>query len=107
MKIGLSAPNVEALKAAQPKLEQLKKATNNIEAIFIKDLLNQMQKTMGKSAFGEVPGAGIYQDLMNQALAESAGKRGMLGISKMLFEQLSPKVMAEAEAQQRLNSSPK
>ena len=83
------------LAEAAPKLEALKKATQGVEAIFMKDLLSAMQKGIHKST---LPGGEIYQDLFNQAVADSAGKRGALGIANLLYRQLSPKVIGEVMA---------
>ena len=85
---------------AKPQLDQLKQATDGFEAIFFKNLLTEMQK--GTTLFGSGPGAGIYQDLMDQTLADSMGKSGSLGISKMLFNQIKPVLLSEAEARIRL-----
>lgn len=100
MRIIPSTTEASALIAAKPKLAELKKATDGIESIFVKNLLSEMQK--GTHAFGESAGADIYQDLMNQAISESIGKRGTLGISQMLYKQLAPRMLAQAEAQIRL-----
>lgn len=84
------------------QLEKLKQATNGIEGIFVKNLLSEMQK--GTHMFGEGPGSDIYQDLINQSLAQNIGQRGSLGISEMLYHQLSPRLIAQAEAQVRLGA---
>jgi Rod binding domain-containing protein len=39
---------------------------------------------------------------MNQELATQVGKDGSLGVSKMLYGQLSPAILAQAEARVRL-----
>ena len=98
----LNAIKAQAAKQAQPQLDQLRKATNSLEGVFVKDLLTEMQK--GTHMFGTGPGAGIYQDLMNQQLAEKIGGRGNLGISEMLYKQLSPRILSQVEAQIRLRA---
>lgn len=85
--------------SAAPKLAALKKATQSIEGIFMKDLLNVMQKSVHKVQFGDAPGSDIYQDFFNTALADSATKNGSLGLGSMLYRQLAPKVVAEAQAE--------
>jgi Rod binding domain-containing protein len=91
-----------AIEAATPKLEQLKKATDGFEAMFYKNLLSEMQKSVHKTIWGDQAGADTYQDMFTTALAESASKRGSLGIGKLLFDQLSPRVLAQEEATVRL-----
>lgn len=88
----------EALAQAQPKLSELKKATSGVEAIFVKNLLDEMQKGMKDGLFGDVPGAGIYQDLMNTSIAQAVAKGGSFGIGDLLYRQMSAKVVAEAMA---------
>ncbi|HEY3780456.1 MAG TPA: rod-binding protein [Fimbriimonadaceae bacterium] len=97
----------QAEAAAKPQLQQLKKATDSLESVFVKDLLTEMQK--GTNMFGKGTSAGIYQDMMNQELSKSIGGRGSLGISNMLYKQLSPRIVSQFEAQIRLraNSSQK
>ncbi len=91
----------QAVKLAQPQLDSLKKATNGFETIFIKSLMTEMEK--GTHMFGTGSGSEIYQDLANQTLADNIGKGGSLGIGKMLFNQLSPRIVAQAEAQIKLH----
>jgi Rod binding domain-containing protein len=62
-----------------------------------------MQK--GTNMFGKSAGAGIYQDMMDQQLSQSIGGRGSLGISNMLFKQLSPRILSQVEAQIRLRGN--
>jgi len=101
MKIEDAALHDQAVKIAQPQLDALKKATNGFETIFIKSLMTEMEK--GSKMFGSGTGSEIYQDLANQSLSESIGKRGTLGIGKMLYNQLSPRIIAQAEAQIKLH----
>jgi Rod binding domain-containing protein len=101
MRIEDQALHDQAVKLAQPQLDALKKATNGFESIFIKSLMTEMEK--GTHMFGTGPGSDIYQDLTNQTLADNVGKRGSLGIGKMLYNQLSPRIVAQAEAQIKLH----
>jgi peptidoglycan hydrolase FlgJ len=103
----LNSIKAQAAAQAKPQLTQLKKATDSLESVFVKDLLTEMQK--GTHMFGSGTGSGIYQDLMNQQLSQSIGGRGSLGISNMLYKQLSPRILAQVEAQIRLraNEAPK
>lgn len=77
---------------AQPELKKLEKATKQMEGIFLKQLLEQLQK--GTNAFGKGSDASVYQDLFNQAMVDRVGQSGSLGISKMLFRQMAPRVIA-------------
>jgi Rod binding domain-containing protein len=101
MKIEDANLHDQAVKLAQPQLDALKKATNGFETIFLKSLMTEMEK--GTHMFGSGAGSDIYADLANQSIAESVGKRGTLGIGKMLYNQLSPRLIAQAEAQIKLH----
>lgn len=86
----------------EPQLNQLKKATDGFETIFVKNLLAQMRKGMKQISFGENPGGDIYQDMADQAFAESLSSRGVLGMGRMLYRDFAPKMLAEER--QRMSS---
>lgn len=99
---------VAVLDAAKPELAKLKKASEDFEAAFVKSLFTEMRKGTQDSAFGgETMGAGMYRDMMDQALAESASKSGTIGIAKMMYKQMVPRVIAEQQAKMRLTETPK
>ena len=95
------AKAVGTVQSVKPKLDRLEKATEGFESAFIKQLLSNMRKGMPDS-FGKDPGAEIYRDMMDQAIADDAAKTGMLGIGKMLYKQMSPMVIAQEQAKLRL-----
>jgi flagellar protein FlgJ len=81
----------QAAAAAAPVATKLKKATQDIEAIFVKDLLSAMRKTAPKQALGgQSLGAEMYQDIFDQAIAEASAKNGTLGIAKTIYRQMAP-----------------
>jgi Rod binding domain-containing protein len=77
----------------EPKLCDLKKATDGFETIFIKNLVGQMRKGVKQISLGENPGGDIYQDFADQALSESLSQKHVLGIGDMLFKSFSPKLV--------------
>ena len=81
-----ASPEVKA------KLTKLKKACQDLEAVFLKDLLTVMRRSIPKSQFGNAPGAGIYEDMFDQAIAESASKSGSFGIGEMLYKKMAPAI---------------
>jgi Rod binding domain-containing protein len=87
----------ELLQKARPRLNELKKATQGVEAMFVKDLLAAMRRGMPKSGFGEKGlGTEIYKDMFDQALADSLGKTGALGIGKILYKQLANQAIRDS-----------
>ncbi|MEQ1932352.1 MAG: rod-binding protein [Fimbriimonadaceae bacterium] len=85
---------IDALKANQEPLTRAKlhEAAKGFETMLVKQLVEQMQK--GTEMFGKGPGAGVYQDLFNQALSESMANRGSLGVAKMITKQMESRMLA-------------
>ncbi len=76
-------------------LEELKKATEEFEAIFINSMLKAMRNTIIESnLFPEQAGKDVYRAMMDEYLAKEISRSGGVGISRMLFEELS-KYMGE------------
>lgn len=88
---------VDRIAIAMPELKKLKDTSQKIDAMFLKQLLEQMQKN--STAFGAGPGADVYRDLFNQSIAESVSKGAGLGIGDMMYRAMAPKVWAQATAQ--------
>lgn len=88
---GVSAA-LQAAKRAEPQIRKLKDASKQIEGMFVKDLLTQMEKGLGKSLFGSAPGAAIYQDMFTQAIADSVAQSGSFGVAKTLEKQFTKDV---------------
>ncbi len=95
---GISAAAESAARAA-PKLRELRKASQDIEGVFVKDLLAIMRRSLPKGMLGDAPGKEIFEDMLDQALADSAAKTGTFGIGKLLYQQLSPAVLKGALAE--------
>jgi Rod binding domain-containing protein len=81
---------------AGPELKKLKTVAQNIEGIFLKDLIAQMRKSVKQVKIGQSSGGEIYQDMMDQAFADAGSKSGNFGIGKILYTKFSKEVMAEA-----------
>ena len=89
--------------AVSPRLDKLKEAARGIEAIFLKDLLSQMRKSVHHVSLGKSYGGEMFDDLLDQAVAESATKKGDFGIAKNLYQQFSREVLREEAAKQLLS----
>lgn len=74
--------------AENPELGRLKKASEQVEAIFVKDLLGRMRKGLGSESKKD-PMADLARDMMDQAIADEFGRTGALGISTLLYKNLS------------------
>ncbi|MCX7800778.1 MAG: rod-binding protein [Fimbriimonadales bacterium] len=82
----------------EPDLRRLKKAAEGIEALFFRDLLQAMRRAMPEGDSEGGFGAQIYRDLFDQAVAEALGRRGSLGIGKVVYESMAASVAAQAKA---------
>lgn len=100
MRFDLVVPTIKTAQRAAPALQKLKKASEGIEAMFVKDLMSTMRKSPIKTGIQEGFGGAIYKDMFDQAVAASAGKQGNLGIAKMLNQQFSNQVWANAQRQE-------
>lgn len=92
---------------AAPAAAKLKKATQDLEAIFMKDLLSAMRKTVMHEAKGSSFGSEMYQDLFDQALSESTSKSGTLGISRTIYDQMAPHAIRAAWARAQAEAKTK
>ena len=70
--------------------EKLRKACEDFEAIFIKQMLSSMKKTVNRSG---LMGGGfaeeIYEDMLYDEYAKKMTKTAGFGIAKTLYNQLS------------------
>ena len=93
--INLQAATSTAKQAANPvtekRLRDLKRATEQFEAVFTKQLVSEMRKGI-KSTMGDQPGRAIYQDMMDQAIGDSMAHQGALGIGQLLYKQFAKQV---------------
>ena len=99
MRIDTSSIQGLLTREIKPELERLKKATQGIESLFVKDLLKIMHKSAEATKLAKGPGTEIYQDMMDQALADSVSKNGSFGLAKSLYNQFEPLLRAQAAKQ--------
>ena len=90
---------------AHKDLAKLKKATDGLEAFMFKSLIQQMGGKKG--LFGsDVPGAGVYKDMLEQNLSEVLSQRGQLGISKTIYRSVAPMAVQQAMKNARNAATP-
>ena len=75
--------------AASQREDKLEKSCRQVESLFV----NELFAAMSKSAFGEgMTGASAAREIFTaqrySALAEEIGKRGDLGMARLLYEEL-------------------
>jgi len=70
--------------------KKLKEATIDFETLFIKQMLNSMKKTVNKSGLLDGGmGQEIFEDMLYDEYAKKIANTANLGISDMMFQQLS------------------
>lgn len=85
---------IEAAVRAAPRYRQLKESTRQVEAMFLKDLMATMRKSMGVSVSKGLGGA-QYESLFDQAVADELSKSTNLGISQVMLRKMGPRVLGE------------
>jgi flagellar protein FlgJ len=82
----------------QKKLDKLKKATQDFEAIFIGTMLKEARKSLNGShpLFGDSYEAKQYQEMMDDKMAEQMSRSGSFGLSKTLYKSLEENILREA-----------
>jgi peptidoglycan hydrolase FlgJ len=70
--------------------QKIAEASRQFEAIMLRQILSEAQKPVISSEFTDnSTSAGIYQDYVTNALADSMSKSGTLGLAKVFEQQLS------------------
>jgi flagellar protein FlgJ len=83
--------------AHSKELAGLKKACEQFEAVFAKQLLGEMRKGVKETPIGgDQAGSAIYKDMMDQSTADTIAHQGALGIGKMLYKQFEKQVAASS-----------
>lgn len=68
--------------------QELKEACQHFEAIFLNQMLEQMQKTVPDGYLKKSSTEKMYQSMLNEKLAENMSKSGGIGLSEILYKQL-------------------
>ncbi|HAA89085.1 MAG: Flagellar protein FlgJ [Thermoanaerobacterales bacterium 50_218] len=69
--------------------QELKDACQQLEALFLYQLLRAMRKTVPRSGlFGSSSEMAFYEELVDQQYALLLARQGVTGIGEMIYEQL-------------------
>lgn len=98
MLIGRLVDTAEFAAKIEPQLAKLRQATRDVEAIFFKDVLSAMRRTVPENREGLSYGADIYQDLFDTAFSRTAASTGAFGISELLYKAMEKAVIAQEKA---------
>lgn len=77
--------------------KKLRKACESFEAIFLKQLLSAMRKTVQDGLFTSGKSEQIFRDMMDTELCNEAAKSRSLGIADMLYKDITKKMIISSE----------
>jgi Rod binding domain-containing protein len=80
-----------AASGAMPDIDRLRKgspdeAARQLEGLFLTTLIKEMRQTLSEGFFGSGPGAGIYEGLFDQMLAESMAQGTGTGLRQAILD---------------------
>jgi len=83
------ANNSERLTASDEKARRLKKACEDMESLFVHQLIKEMRATIPKSdLFGKSQAQDIYTGMLDGRLAQEIAQNRGLGLATLLMRQL-------------------
>jgi Rod binding domain-containing protein len=90
---GSAAPRAGAVNGGQPRIDKssrLYKVSQEFEAIFIKQMLNVMRKSVSKTGLMDGGMAEeIFEDMLYDEYAQKMAESGSFGIADMIYRQLN------------------
>ncbi len=94
--------------SALTEQEKIAEASRQFEAILLRQILANIQKTVIPSKLADnSTAAGIYRDMISNQLADSISKSGAFGLAKTFEHQLSPQAGSRHSGQATSLPTPK
>ncbi len=91
---GITRAALAAGEIRNPKDKKLHKACADFESLFIFQMLKTMRDTIpADGLLGKTAGKDVYDMMMDQKVSEELAKKGGMGLQKVLFNQLSRRVL--------------
>lgn len=79
-----------------PQDEKIKEAARQFEAILLRQILGEARKTVIQSGNKDSNEKGIYDDMINNQMADSISHSGSFGLAKSLEKQLVRQVLPKS-----------
>jgi Rod binding domain-containing protein len=76
--------------------EKVEEVSRQFEAVLVRQILQDIRKPLLAPAEGDKTANGIYNDMINNQMADSISRSGGLGLAKTLAGQLSRQVLHKA-----------
>ncbi|MGQ9808684.1 MAG: rod-binding protein [Armatimonadota bacterium] len=97
MQISNIRPSAGASGQMTREQEELRKACQDMEATFLRYLLQKMRESIPDDGLVERSSARkTYEEMLDGALAESISRQGSFGLAEMLYRQLEPSIRKES-----------
>jgi Rod binding domain-containing protein len=94
--LSMTGATVSPVAASSNRQEQLVEASKGFEAVFLRQFLGQALKPLLHDTPGaNSAGAGIYQGMITEAIADNLAESGEFGFSSMLQFQLAEAVHSD------------
>lgn len=74
------------------QLGKLKESSEQLEGVLVKQMFETMQKATPKNEL-DGPMGDFAKDLFNQTLSDESGRKSLIGIGRVVFEQLSRPIL--------------
>lgn len=94
-----STPKVKA------ELAKVKKATQDVEAIFLKQLIGEMRKSSQEGMFGKGIEGEMYSDFLDEAVAQAMSRGRGVGMASQLYSRMEAATLRKIAAMQKAEKS--
>ncbi len=78
--------------------QKINEVSRQFEAVLMRQILSDIRKPILDKSGGDPTAAGIYNDMINNQMAQSIEQGGGLGLANSLSTQLSHQVLGQAKA---------
>jgi Rod binding domain-containing protein len=85
--------------------DKVAEVARQFEAVLLRQILQDIRKPVLAPAEGDATANGIYNDMINNQMAESISRAGGFGLAKSLVGQLTHQVLPQPPASQEASSA--
>lgn len=80
---------VEKAQQLSTSQQELKKAAEDFESLFLQQMLSAMRKTIPESdLFGDRKAEEMFETMLDEEMSKNMAKAGGIGLSDMIYEQM-------------------
>jgi Rod binding domain-containing protein len=86
--------------------DKVTEVARQFEAVLLRQIMQDIRKPVLAPAEGDATASGVYNDMINNQMAESISRAGGFGLAKSLAAQLSHQVLPASSAPPEAGHSP-